>query len=51
MTHRALTVAALVEQACWGWPRCGRAFKGVLTRKVREMLWEASTDTLQMTAL
>lgn len=45
-SRESVTVATLVEQACWGWPRYGRAFRGMLTRKVRDMLREASNDTL-----
>jgi hypothetical protein len=45
--RESVTVSALVEQACWGWPRYGRAFKGALERRVREMLQQAARDMLQ----
>jgi len=44
--RESVTVSALVEQACWGWPRYGRAFKGTLIRRVQELLREAAKDTL-----
>jgi len=45
--RESITVSGLVELACWGWPRYGRAFKGVLARNVKDMLREAAKDTLQ----
>jgi hypothetical protein len=44
--RESMTVASLMEAACWGWPRYGRAFKGKLTRAVAEMLQAASKNEL-----
>ena len=44
--RESVTVSALVEQACWGWPRYGRAFQGRLARKVEELLREAQQNEL-----
>jgi hypothetical protein len=45
--RESVTVSALVEQACWGWPRYGRAFKGGLIRRVQALLREAAKETLK----
>ena len=42
----SISVAGLVERACWGWPRYGRAFQGQLVKKVDEMLREAQRNEL-----
>jgi hypothetical protein len=44
--RESVTVSTLVEQACWGWPRFGRAFQGQLVKKVADMLREAQKDDL-----
>lgn len=36
--RESITVSTLVERACWGWPRFGRAFQGRLVKQVAEML-------------
>lgn len=43
----SITVAGLIERACWGWPRYGRAFQGQLVRKVDEMLRDAQGKELK----
>lgn len=45
--RESVTVAALVEQACWGWPRYGRAFQGKLARKVEELLRDGEKNELK----
>ncbi len=45
--RESITVAALVERACWGWPRYGRAFQGRLVKKIEELLREAQQSDLK----
>ena len=45
--RESVTVSALVERACWGWPRFGRAFQGRLVKQVTEMLREAQNIDLE----
>lgn len=44
--RESVTVSALLERTCWGWPRYGRAFRGAFQRKVQDMLRDAAKDTL-----
>lgn len=45
--RESVTVGALVEQTCWGWPRYGRAFQGKLVKKIEELLREAQKNDLK----
>lgn len=44
--RESVTAGALVEQACWGWPRYGRAFQGKLAKKVEELLRDGEKNEL-----
>lgn len=43
----AVTVASLIEMACWGWPNFGRAFQTRLEKGIAKMLKEAAGKELQ----
>ena len=45
--RESVSVAALVEQVCWGWPRYGRAFQGKLARKVEDLLRDGEKNELK----
>jgi hypothetical protein len=42
----AVTVASLIEMACWGWPNFGRAFQGRLARETQSLLRDAASKEL-----
>jgi hypothetical protein len=44
--RESVTIGALVERVCWGWPRYGRAFRGRLVKKVEELLRDAQQADL-----
>jgi hypothetical protein len=44
--RESVTVSALLERACWGWPRFGRAFQGRLVKQVAEMVRSAQAEDL-----
>jgi hypothetical protein len=44
--RESITVDALIENACWGWARYGRAMRGQFRRGVQEMLREAERNEL-----
>lgn len=44
--RESITANMLLEGACWGWPRFGRAFQGRLIKAVTEMLRDAEKADL-----